>query len=76
MSRKFLKTNGEVMFRLSVRGLDLDEIQIPDEQKRHQEYDEEIKARLGKGMQDHELKLDPDFADFVAPPHDCYEDKK
>jgi hypothetical protein len=27
-------------------------------------------------MQDHELKLDPDFADFVTPTHDCYEDKK
>jgi hypothetical protein len=53
MSRKFLKINGEVMFRMSVRGLNLDEIQIPDEQKRRQEYDEEINARLGKGMQDH-----------------------
>jgi hypothetical protein len=27
-------------------------------------------------MQDHEFKLDPDFADFVTPTHDCYEDKK
>jgi hypothetical protein len=36
MSRKVLKINGEVMFRFSVRGLTLDEIQIPDEQKRCQ----------------------------------------
>jgi hypothetical protein len=27
-------------------------------------------------MQDHEIKLDPDFADFVTPTHDCYEEKK
>jgi hypothetical protein len=27
-------------------------------------------------MQDHEFKLDPDFADFVTPTQDCYEDKK
>jgi hypothetical protein len=34
MSRKVLKINGEVMFRVSVRGLTLDEMQIPDEHKR------------------------------------------
>jgi hypothetical protein len=37
ISRKVLKINGEVMFRVSVRGLTLDEMQIPDEQKRRQE---------------------------------------
>jgi hypothetical protein len=31
--------------------------------------------KLGKGMHDHEFKLDPDFADLVTPTHDCYEDK-
>jgi hypothetical protein len=76
MSRKDLKINGEVMFRVSARGLNLDKMQSPDEQKRHQEYDEAIKAKLGKGMQDHEFKLDPDFADVVTPTHDCYEEKK
>jgi hypothetical protein len=76
MSRKVLNKNGEVMFRVSVRGLTLDEIQSPDEQKRRQEYDEAIKVKLGKGMQYHEFKLDPDFTDFVTPTHDCYEDKK
>jgi hypothetical protein len=76
MSRKVLKINCELMFRLSVRGLTLDEMQSPDEQKRRQEYDEAIKVKIGKGMQDHEFKLDPDFADFVTPTHDCYEDKK
>jgi hypothetical protein len=76
MSRKVLKINGKAMFRVLVRGLTLDEMQSPDEQKRRQEYDETIKVKLGKGMQDHEFKLDPDFADFVTPTHDCYEDKK
>jgi hypothetical protein len=70
MSRKVLKINDEVMFRVSVRGLTLDEMQSPYEQKRRQENDEAIKAKLGKGMQDHELKLDLDFADFVTPTHD------
>jgi hypothetical protein len=51
------------VFRVSVREMTLDEMQSPDEQKRHQEYDEAIKVKLGKGMQYHEFKLDPDFAD-------------
>jgi hypothetical protein len=32
--------------------------------------------KLGKGMQDHDFKLDPNFTDFVMPTHACYEDKK
>jgi hypothetical protein len=76
MSRKVLKINGEVMIRVSVRGLTLDKMQSPDEQKRRQEYDEEIKMKLSKGMQNHDFKLYSDFADFVTPTHDCYEDKK
>jgi hypothetical protein len=76
MPRKVLKINGEVMFRVSERGMTLDEMQIPDEQKRCQKYDEAIKAKLGKGMQDHEFKLDPDSADFVTPTHDCYKERK
>jgi hypothetical protein len=59
-----------------VRGLTLDEMQIPDEQKRCQQCDEAIKAKLGKGMKDQKFKLDPDFADVVTPTRDCYEDKK
>jgi hypothetical protein len=51
-------------------------MQSPAEQKRRQEYNEVIKVKLDKGMQDHEFNLDPDFAEFVMPTHDCYEDKK
>jgi hypothetical protein len=70
ISRKVLKINGEVIFRVSVSGLTLEKNQSPDEQKWHQEYDEVIKMKLGKGMDDHEFKLDPDFADFMTPTHD------
>jgi hypothetical protein len=51
-------------------------MQSRDERKRRQEFDEAIKVKLGKGMQDHEFKLDPDFTDFVTLTLDCYEDKK
>jgi hypothetical protein len=50
MLRKVLKINCEVMIRVSVRGLTLDEMQSPDEQKRRQEYEEAVKMKLGKGM--------------------------
>jgi hypothetical protein len=70
MSRKVLKINGEVMFMVSVRGLTLDEIQSPDEQKRRQECDKAIKVKLGKGMQDHEFNIHPDSVDFVNTTHD------
>jgi hypothetical protein len=53
MLRKVLKINGEVIFRVSVRGLTLDEMQIPDEQTRRQEFDEAIKMKLGKGIEYH-----------------------
>jgi hypothetical protein len=36
MLRNVLKINGEVMFRVSVRVLTLDEMQSPNEQKRRQ----------------------------------------
>jgi hypothetical protein len=36
MLRNVLKINGEVIFRVSVRGLTLDEMQSPDEKKRRQ----------------------------------------
>jgi hypothetical protein len=36
MSRKVLGINGELMFRVLVRGLTLDEMQSPDEKKRRQ----------------------------------------
>jgi hypothetical protein len=68
--RKVLKINGEVMFRVSVRGLTLDNMERQDEQKRRQEFDESIKMKLGNGMQYHEFNIDPDFADFVTPTHD------
>jgi hypothetical protein len=70
-SRKVLKINVEVMFRVSVRSMTVDQMQSPDDQKRRQDFDEAIKMKLRKGMQYHEFKLDPDFAESVMPTRDC-----
>jgi hypothetical protein len=53
MYRKVLNINCKLMFRVSARGLTLDEMQSPDEKNRCQEYDEAINMKLGKDMQDH-----------------------
>jgi hypothetical protein len=74
MTRKILKKNGMVMYRSSVRSLTQDEIQSPTEQKERHEFDIAIKEKFGPAMNKGDFKYDPDYADFVTPTFDCYED--
>jgi hypothetical protein len=74
MSSKILKQNGMVMYRLSVRSLTQDEIQSPTEQKERQEFDIDIEEKFGPAMNKDDFQDDPDYADFVTPAFDCYED--
>jgi hypothetical protein len=74
MSRKILKKNGMVMYRSSVRSLTQDEVQSPTEQKERQEFDIAIEEKLGPAMNKYDFKDDPDYADFVTPTFDYYED--
>jgi hypothetical protein len=74
MTRKILKKNGMVMYRSSVRSLTLDEIQSPTDLKERQEFDTAIEEKFGPAMNKHDSQDDPDYADFVTPTFDCYED--
>jgi hypothetical protein len=74
MTRNILKKNGMVMYRSSVRSLTLDEIQSPTEQKERQEFDTAIEEKLGPAMEKSDFQDDPEYADFVTPTFDCYED--
>jgi hypothetical protein len=74
MARKILKKNGSVMYMTSVRSLTPDEIESPTEQKEREEFDIAIDKRYGLSMHDNYFKDDPDYADFVTPNYDCYED--
>jgi hypothetical protein len=74
MARKILKKNGSVMYRTSVRPLTPDEIQSPIEKKERKEFDIAIKKKFDASMDKNDLKDDPDYADFVTPTYDCYED--
>jgi hypothetical protein len=74
MTRKILKQNGSVMYRSSVRSLTQDEIQSPTEQKERQELDIAIEEKFGPAMNKDDFQYDPDYAYFVTPTFDCYED--
>jgi hypothetical protein len=74
MTRKFLKQNGSVMYRSSVRPLTQDEIQSPTEQKERQEFDIAIEEKFGPAMNKDDFQNDPDHPDFVTLTYDCYED--
>jgi hypothetical protein len=74
MARKILKKNGNVMYRISVRPLTPDEIKSPTKNKELEEFDIAIEKKFGTAMDKNDFKDDPDYADFVAPTYDCYED--
>jgi hypothetical protein len=74
MTCKILKKNGMVMYRSSVRSLTLDEIQSPTELKESQEFYTSIEEKFGPAMNKNDFQGDPDYADFVTPTFDCYED--
>jgi hypothetical protein len=74
MARNILKKNGSVMYRTSVRSPTLDEIQSPTEQKERADFDITIEKKFGVSINENDLKYDPDYAEFVTPPYDCYDD--
>jgi hypothetical protein len=73
MARKILKKNGSIMYRSSVRPLTIYEIQSPTEKKEREEFDIVIKKKFCASMDKNDFKDDPDYAEFVMPTYDCYE---
>jgi hypothetical protein len=74
MTRKILKQNGSIMYRSSVRPLTQDEIQSPYERKERDKFDIAIEEKFGPAMNKDDFQDDPDYADFVTPTYDSYED--
>jgi hypothetical protein len=74
MMRKILKHNESVMYRSSVIPLTQDEIQSPTEKKEREEFDIAVEKKFGPAMSKDDFQDDPDYADFVTPNYDCYED--
>jgi hypothetical protein len=74
MTRKILRKNGRVIYRSSVRSLTQYEIQSPTEKKEREEFDVYVGKKCGPSMDMDDFKDDPDYADFVTPTYDCYED--
>jgi hypothetical protein len=74
MTRKILKKNGSVMYISSVRPLTQDEIQSPTGKKELEEFDIAVENKFGPAMSKDDFQDDPDYADFVTPTYECYED--
>jgi hypothetical protein len=74
MLRKMLKANGQILYRTSIRSLTLDEIQSPTEVAERLIFYVSVEEKLGKSMLKADFKDDPDFADFVTPMFEPYED--
>jgi hypothetical protein len=74
MTRKILKKNGSAMYISSVRPLTQDEIQSPTERQECEKFDVAIEERFGTAMNKDDFQNDPDYAYFVTPTYDCYED--
>jgi hypothetical protein len=62
------------MYRTSVRSLAPDEIQSPTEKKECEKFDIVIEKKFGASMDNNDFKDDPEYADFVTPTYECYED--
>jgi hypothetical protein len=74
MARKILKNSGSVMYRTYVRSLTSNEIQSPTDKKERGEFDTAIENKYVVSVNEVDFKDDPDYADFITPIYDCYED--
>jgi hypothetical protein len=74
MTRKILKQNGSVMYRSSVRPLTQDEIQYPTERQEREKFDIAIEENFRPAMNKDDFQNEPDYADFITPTYDCYEE--
>jgi hypothetical protein len=74
MTCKILKKNWSVMYISSVRPLTQDEIQSPTERKEREELDIAVEKKFGPATNKDDFQDDPDYADFVTPTYECYED--
>jgi hypothetical protein len=74
MAHKILKKNRSVMHRTSVRPLTPDEIQYTTEKKEREDFDIAIEKKICASMNKSDFKDDPEYAYFVTPTYDCYED--
>jgi hypothetical protein len=62
------------VYRSSVRPLPQDEIQSATEIQKHEKFDIAIEEKFRPAMNKYDFQNDPDYADFVTPTYDCYED--
>jgi hypothetical protein len=71
---KILKPNGHLLYNTSSHHLTRDEEKHHVMVRRVETCDITIKKKLGRGVSEEDLVKDPEFADYITPMYDPYED--
>lgn len=76
MTRKVLKSNGQVVHRSTVRPLTPDEMDSPEEKRERDEFDASVRKALGGSLTWDDLKDDPDYETPILDPYEDDEQEK
>ena len=74
MTRKILKSNGQVVYRFTVRPLTVDEMSDPIVTRQRDTYDKQVLLKLGPKLIKSEMASDPDLVDAITPEYEVYVD--
>ncbi|KAI2496194.1 Reverse transcriptase (RNA-dependent DNA polymerase) [Fragilaria crotonensis] len=74
MTRKVLKSNGQVVYRSTVRALTADELADETMTKNRREFTEKVNAILGDGFKYEDFASDPELETFETPTYQHYSD--
>ena len=74
MTRKVLKSNGQTIYRSTVRALTDDEMSDEDMKRQRQVFDSNVRSFLGAAITPKEMASDPDMVDANTPSFELYED--
>ncbi|KAI2499838.1 Reverse transcriptase (RNA-dependent DNA polymerase) [Fragilaria crotonensis] len=72
MTRKILKANGKVVYRLTARSLIADEMADEAMTKERDKFDESITKRLGDSFKHKDFAADPELEDLGTPSYELY----
>ena len=74
LTRKILKSNGQVVYRSTVRALTPDEMADETMTKEREKYNESVEVKLGESFKYEDFASDPELEDLGTPYYKTYED--
>ena len=74
MTRKILKSTGQVVYRSTVRALTPDEMADATMTKEREKFNESVEKKLGESFKYEDFANDPELEDLGTPYYETYED--